>query len=232
MPVLRGIGPPWKSGKGGGWTAEKKFSPPKPGLRDSRFPGCIGEEEDNLPSRIAKRPGIPDYSGLVEPSRRQSPAAITAIGLFKLLKGVLLVATGVGALSLLHKDVAATVQHWLELLRVDPDNELMHRLLSRLLSVSPRQLKEIGAGTFVYAALLLTEGVGLLLRRSWAEYFTVITTAGLIPLELYELAKRLTATRLIVLAVNIAIVMYLVWRIRDRRGSVGQPRKLPVAARS
>lgn len=148
---------------------------------------------------------------------------ILAIGVFKLLKGLLLLATGIGAMSLLHKDVASTVEHWLDLLRVDPDNEWIHRLISRLFSVSPKQLKEISAGTFVYAGLLLTEGTGLLLRKTWAEYFTVITTAGLIPLELYELAKRFTPVRVAVLAVNVAIVVYLVWRIRrSSSGTIGR----------
>ena len=156
---------------------------------------------------------------------------IIAIGVFKLLKGLLLLATAIGALSLLHKDVAATVGHWVALLRVDPDNQFIHRLLSRLFSITPKQLKEISAGTFIYAGLLLTEGVGLLLGKTWAEYFTVITTAGLIPLELHELAKRFTSVRVAVLAINVAIVVYLVWRIRQPRNSRTASRGFPRHAR-
>jgi Predicted membrane protein (DUF2127) len=44
------------------------------------------------------------------------------IALFKLLKAALLIAVGVGALKLLHKDVASAVEHWVELLRLDPNN--------------------------------------------------------------------------------------------------------------
>ncbi|MBZ5619733.1 MAG: DUF2127 domain-containing protein [Acidobacteriia bacterium] len=148
-------------------------------------------------------------------SKRPASAGILLIGLFKLVKGLLLVAVGVGALRLLHKDVAATVTHWVEILRADPDNRLIHRLLEKAFSVSPKQLKELSVGTFFYASLLLTEGVGLLLRKHWAEYFTVITTTALIPLEVYELARRLTAARVCVLAVNIAIVWYLAKRLRS-----------------
>jgi uncharacterized membrane protein (DUF2068 family) len=64
---------------------------------------------------------------------------------------------------------------------------------------------------------LLTEGVGLLLRKRWAEYFTIITTAGLIPLELYELAKHVTAAKIAILIINIAIVVYLVVRVRSEQ---------------
>jgi uncharacterized membrane protein (DUF2068 family) len=157
-----------------------------------------------------------DWSRAME---SKNSKAILAIGLFKLVKGLLLVATGIGALSLLHKDIAETVTHWVEVLRVDPDNQLIHGFLSRVFEITPKQLKEIGAGTFFYAALLLTEGVGLLMRKHWAEYFTVITTGALLPLEIYELAKRFTVTRVAVLVINLAIVVYLVWRIRERRAA-------------
>ncbi len=76
----------------------------------------------------------------------------------------------------------------------------------------------MSAGTFFYAALLSTEGIGLLLRKHWAEYFTVITTAALIPLEVYELIRHFTAVKVVVLVINIAIVWYLVLRLRKPHG--------------
>ena len=152
-------------------------------------------------------------------AKRPARAGILLIGLFKLLKGILLVAVGIGALKLLHKDVAAVLDHWVQILRVDPDNRFIHRLLEKLFAVSPRQLKELSVGTFFYAALLLTEGVGLLMRKHWAEYFTVITTAAFIPLEVYELAHKFTLTRLGVALVNVAIVWYLVRSLRAGRNA-------------
>lgn len=122
-----------------------------------------------------------------------------------------------GALKLLHKDVGEVAQHWINVLRVDPDNRFIHAALAKLLVVDDRQLKEIGAGTFFYAALLLTEGIGLLLRKRWAEYFTIITTASLLPLEIYELIERVSIGKILVLAVNAAIVCYLVWNVRRDR---------------
>ncbi len=147
-------------------------------------------------------------------AKRPAAAGILLIGLFKLLKGLLLVAAGAGALKLLHRDVAAVVDYWVQILRVDPDNRFIHRLLVKVLSVSPKQLKELSVGTFFYAALLLTEGAGLLLRKRWAEYFTVIATAAFIPLEVYELAHKFTLVRVGVALLNVAIVWYLIRRIR------------------
>jgi uncharacterized membrane protein (DUF2068 family) len=145
---------------------------------------------------------------------RKTTATLLLIALFKLIKGILLLAVGIGALKLLHRDVAQTIAHWVDILRVDPDNRLIHGLLARVLSVTPGQLRAASAGTFVYAGLLLTEGLGLLFRKRWAEYFTIITTAGLIPIELYELSRRVTTAKVAVLVINVAIVAYLVRRVR------------------
>jgi uncharacterized membrane protein (DUF2068 family) len=136
------------------------------------------------------------------------------IAVFKLVKGLLLVGVGIGAFKLLHRDLADTFTHWVNILRVDPDNRFVHSLFSRVLRINSNQLRDLGVGTFVYAGLLLTEGTGLLLRKRWAEYFTIITTGLLIPVEVYELADHLTATKVAVLIVNIAIVVYLVLTVR------------------
>ena len=138
------------------------------------------------------------------------------IGLFKLFKALLLIAVGVGAIKLLHKDLSSTVMHWVEVLRVDSDNRYIHGLLTRIFRVTPKQLKELSVGTFIYAALFATEGTGLLLRKHWAEYFTIITTGALIPIEIYELAKHFTLVKLAVTVINVLIVWYLVVRVRSR----------------
>jgi len=150
-------------------------------------------------------------------TKRERAAVLILIGLFKLVKALALAAVGIGALKYLHKDLAASVMHWVEVLRVDPDNRFIHPILAKLLSVTPKQLKELSAGTFFYAALLGTEGIGLLLRKHWAEYFTIISTGAFLPLEAYELARHVTMAKVIVLLINAAIVWYLIARVRSRR---------------
>lgn len=151
-------------------------------------------------------------------------SGLLLIGLFKLLKGLLLVAAGAGALNLLHKDIATSANHWIDVLRIDPENRFIHPVLAKIFAVTPKQLKELSAGTFFYAALLLTEGIGLLLRQHWAEYFTVISTGVFIPLEVYELARRFTAVKVLVLLINVAIVVYLILQLRRERG-ISEPVK-------
>jgi uncharacterized membrane protein (DUF2068 family) len=132
---------------------------------------------------------------------------------FKLLKGLLLLVVAIGALTLLDENVAKQVEHWAEVLKVDPNNYYIHRLLAKLTRVDNSKLEKISAGSFVYSALLLTEGVGLFLRRRWAEYLTVFITGSLIPIEIYELVKKFSATKVIVLVINVAVVIYLAVRL-------------------
>jgi uncharacterized membrane protein (DUF2068 family) len=141
-------------------------------------------------------------------------AWILLIGLFKLCKAIALLVAGIGILKLLHRDVAPVVTHWVEQLRLDPDNYYIHRALTRVFRVTPKQLKELSVGTFIYAGLYLTEGIGLVMRKHWAEYLTTISTALFIPLEVYELYHRFTWPRLSFLLINVAIVWYLAARIK------------------
>ena len=150
------------------------------------------------------------------PTKEPFSAALFLIGLFKLLKALLLVVVGIGAIKFLHRDLSSAVMHWVQVLRVDSDNRYIHGVLVRIFRVTPKQLKELSLGTFLYAALFATEGTGLLLRKHWAEYFTIVSTGAFIPSECYELAKHFTIVKLVVTAINLLIVWYLVVRVRSR----------------
>jgi uncharacterized membrane protein (DUF2068 family) len=138
------------------------------------------------------------------------------IALFKLAKGLLLLILGVATLNLRHRDITDVLGTWVDQLHLDPGGRLVRAVLLHAADLRARRLVALSAGMLFYAALLLTEGTGLLLRKRWAEYFTVFVTASFVPLELYAIARHTTATRLVVLGVNVAIVWYLVVRLSSR----------------
>jgi len=140
------------------------------------------------------------------PKGKSHSRGLMLIAAFKLLKGIALIAVGVGALHLLHKDVAAVVDHWINAFRVDPHNRFIHWVLARVPLVD--------VGTFIYAAVFLTEGTGLALHKRWAEYFTIITTGSFLPLEVYEIIHHATVAKSVALVINIAVVVYLVRELR------------------
>ncbi len=146
--------------------------------------------------------------------RRSRGRGLRLIAAFKLLKGLALLALGIGALKLLHKDVAAVVEHWINIFQVDPHSHYIQLLLAKLSIVDDRRLKELSVGTFIYSAIFLAEGVGLALGKRWAEYLTIVTTASLLPLEVYELVKHVGIGKGVALVINLAVVAYLILELR------------------
>jgi len=132
------------------------------------------------------------------------------IALFRLAKALLLILAGFGALELLHPGMAERVRDWLASLPFAAAHQVR---------ITPAHIKLAAVAAFAYAALFITEGVGLWLEKTWAEYLTIVATTSFIPFEVWELIKKVTAVRAGVLAANIAIVAYLVaLRRQDRLG--------------
>jgi uncharacterized membrane protein (DUF2068 family) len=142
---------------------------------------------------------------------------IRLIAIFKFLKAGLLIALGVGAFKLIHRDLGDVLDHWIEALRLDPGQHFLDMALARASDLSPAQIKKVGLGSFIYAALFLTEGTGLWLRKRWGEWLTVIITSSLVPVEIYEIHRHPSWVKVVVLAINVAVVVYLVYHIRNRK---------------
>src|ERR1700716_146479 len=142
---------------------------------------------------------------------------VRAIAVFKLLKAILMIAVGVGTLKLLHRDVASVLEHWVTMLGLDPGNEYIDRLLEKAANLSPNKIKGLGIVSFIYAGLFLTEGIGLWLVKRWAEWFTIIVTSSLVPVEIYEIYRHPTPLKILALIINLAVVAYLIHRIRNPR---------------
>jgi uncharacterized membrane protein (DUF2068 family) len=139
------------------------------------------------------------------------------IGLFKLGKAILFFALGVGAIHLLHKDIGDEVMRLATALKFDPESRFVALLLDKADLIDAHRLKQISLATFGYSALALTEGVGLLLEKVWAEYLTLCLTVSFLPWELYELARQPNWFRLSLLLINLAVLWYLVWLLRRKR---------------
>ena len=140
---------------------------------------------------------------------------MAAIAAFKLFKGILLLLVGFGLLELMHADLVTLFSLLLESLHLNADTHLMHALMLKVEALQPHSILIAGAISLGYAALLLTEGIGLWLELWWAAYVTVVSTSALVPFEVYELIERVTLTRIILLVVNLVIVLYLVKQLKQ-----------------
>ena len=138
------------------------------------------------------------------------------IAFFKFFKSALLVATGVGALHLVNKDLTQYAENLVFRFHLDPGNHYVAKALARVSDVTPRRLHELGAVAFVYAVLFLLEGIGLWSLKRWGEWVTVIITGSLLPFEIYELFRRASWTKGGVLMINALVLVYLIQHLRKK----------------
>jgi uncharacterized membrane protein (DUF2068 family) len=145
--------------------------------------------------------------------------SLLVIAIFKFVKGCLLLALAVGLLRILHHDVARTLTHIANALRVDPGNRYLAELLEKARLITPQRIGVASGLTFAYSALFFVEGTGLFYEKVWAEFLTVIVTSAFIPLEIFEIARHPNIWKVATLFINLAIVAYLIWIIRKQRRS-------------
>jgi uncharacterized membrane protein (DUF2068 family) len=140
---------------------------------------------------------------------------IIAIGVWKLLETTLFLLLGFGALKLLHKDLVDVVTRFIVDLGRDPEGHFASLILDRVALIDPHRLKQISIAIFAGAALHALEGIGLVLRKVWAEYVTIIITASFLPWEIFEIIRHATWIRIVLFLVNIAVVAYLVFYVQS-----------------
>ena len=139
------------------------------------------------------------------------------IALFKLAKALLFFFAGVDLLHFLNKDVEARLQNLMASLHVDADNHLAKWCLHAAGQLTNTKLVSLSAICFFYAVLFSIEGTGLYLRKRWGEYFVVIMTGSLLPLEAYEIWHKVTWIKILLTMGNLMILGYLIYVIRRNR---------------
>ena len=140
----------------------------------------------------------------------QRHPGLRVIAIYEVVKTICLVLVAMAAFHLDHQQNFERLVHWLEHLSLADSNGLRWKLVGVLVAFGPSKFVAVGAVALGYALLFGIEGVGLWLGKHWAEWFTVIATGSLIPLELYETLHGFGWLKLATLVGNVAIIVYLV----------------------
>jgi uncharacterized membrane protein (DUF2068 family) len=88
------------------------------------------------------------------------------------------------------------------------------RQLEHILDLKTGTITVLLSLAVLYAAVEWVEAVGLWKEKRWAEYLTVIATAGFIPLEVKELLHKVTFFRVFALITNLALLTWLIYNKR------------------
>jgi uncharacterized membrane protein (DUF2068 family) len=151
------------------------------------------------------------------PKSRTHRAGLILIAAYKLLGALLFVLVGVGALRLLHKDIDDMVWHTLvDVLHRNPESRFVNFILEKAQLLNEPLLRRIGFGAFCYAAIGVAEAIGLYLEKVWGEILTIVITASFLPFEIGELIRRVTWPREALLAINLLVLIYLLYLMIDK----------------
>ncbi len=159
------------------------------------------------------------------------------IAIFELFKAVLFVIAAVSIFHMVNRNTQVELLKLLHAFRVSGDRVFIKDLLLRANVITDPAKRILSGILLLYAVLHATEGIGLLLRKRWAEYFTVIMTALPLPFELYWLihhtthskvasltpvdqhipglfSQHIIVLKIVVLLSNVAIVWFLIHHLR------------------
>ena len=151
---------------------------------------------------------------------------LRTIALYKLVKVILLLLVAYGELRLRDASLAAKLLSWAQARPYGLEHRIVAQLLEWFSGLSVSRVHLFRIVTLVYAAVFAVEGIGLWMEKRWAEWLTVIITASLIPLEVWEMIFRPSIGIGAVLVANTAIVIYLVWHVvrsRAQHSGRGNP---------
>jgi len=151
------------------------------------------------------------------PANRVAPwedFILRLIAVYKLLHAVFFMGAGFGLLKLRHHNIVDFLDHHLIIpYHLNPEEPLIDWMLGQAEKITPHTLSLLGYAFFFYAALFAAEGIGLYLRKHWAEWLVVVVSASLLPLEIYEFFHKMAMWKLAAVVGNLFIVGYLIHRI-------------------
>jgi uncharacterized membrane protein (DUF2068 family) len=129
-------------------------------------------------------------------------------------RAVVLMAVGIVLVSHPHANWASEIAHLAQHLGLDPKGNGIQKIIDKVSKINSNEDVVFGVAAIAYATLEGAEAYGLWMRRRWGEWLTVVATSLLFIPEIWELTKSASFLKVGALLVNIAVVAYLVWRLR------------------
>jgi uncharacterized membrane protein (DUF2068 family) len=209
-----------------GRSGHTTFAPEEPGLREQLHGQTAGGEAWRCLRCGSFVPGPPELTGPAAEAPRvrrgkevRSALILRFFAVERFIRAVVFVALAYGLWRFKYArnsiDAAfdrerPIVRELFRQLGYNIDNSKLVGLIQHALTLSAASITLLATGLAAYAAVEVIEGAGLWLGQRWGEYFAMVATSAGLPLEIYDLSRKVTATTLIFFAINLALVLYLV----------------------
>jgi uncharacterized membrane protein (DUF2068 family) len=151
--------------------------------------------------------------------QRPTVVGLRTVAVFEAAKGFLVLAAGLGLLSLLHRDVQQTAESVVRHLHLNPARHYPRVFIEAATRVTDARLWLLASGAFAYGVIRGVEAYGLWRARAWATWLAILSGVIYLPIEIYELLHHATTLKAVVLLINVGIVGYVSYvRLSERPG--------------
>ena len=161
-----------------------------------------------------------------EPEHGANLQVLRAVATFELTKGLIVLLAACGILLLVHsQDPWDIADGLLRLLHISPDHHFAQVFLDWADSLTEAKLWAVAGVAVGYSILRFAEAYGLWYAKAWAEWIALISGTLYLPFEIYNLIHHQSLFHVIVLLINLAVVLYMIYALKTGEGlhSVRQP---------
>lgn len=138
-------------------------------------------------------------------------------------RAIVLLAVGIVLVSHPHANWGGEIARLAGKLGQNPKENWFKRIIEKVSRIHANEDVIFGVAALAYGALEAVEAYGLWTRRRWGEWLTVLATSLLFIPEIWELTKSTSLLKVGALLANLAIVAYLIWRLRLSRAAEPDP---------
>jgi uncharacterized membrane protein (DUF2068 family) len=135
--------------------------------------------------------------------------ALRTVAVFEAAKGLVVLLLGLGLLRLVHKNLDDSAEQLIRFLHASPGGRLSNLFVTAADRATDKSLWALAAAAMVYAIVRFAEAFGLWHDREWAEWFALLSGCMYLPWEVYSIMRHPHPFKWAVLAVNLAIVLYM-----------------------
>ena len=143
--------------------------------------------------------------------------AVRFVAYLEATKGIVILIAATGLASVIHEDAHEVAASLIEHAHFNPASQYPRIFLDAASQLGDTRLSLLAAGAVLYSLVRFIEAYGLYFERAWAELFAALSGAIYIPFELIGLARELTWHGVGLLAVNVAVVGFMVRALFRRR---------------
>jgi uncharacterized membrane protein (DUF2068 family) len=144
-------------------------------------------------------------------------AGLRSLAILEASKGLLAIAGAIVIFSFAHKDLGDVADHLLSVLHVNPGSRFAEAVFRAADKATAQQIILVGFGVLVYAAVRITEAVGLWHERDWAEWFALLSACLYVPWEIYEILRHFRWLKAAILFINVIVIVYLAFVLWQKR---------------